>query len=134
MLLDVRTPEEYEMGHIAGTKNIPQPDVRASREHFIASGKPIILLCESGNRSSEMCGEFLDAGHQCQFMIGGYQKWISEGRPTRGPRGNKDLRARDIMDYPAKNVLLDTPEVEELMRNEGAVFVDVRYSGRLCSS
>ena len=127
-LIDVREPEEVEMGNIRGAWHRRYPDLQADRTGLVQEGKETILLCESGNRSSELVGIFATDDIPCRFMVGGYEKWVAEGRPLENeqPRTGE---IRDIPDYPNKLTLLDTPEVLELIEKEGAVFVDVRYPG-----
>lgn len=49
-LLDARTKEEFEAGHIEGFVNIPVDELRA-RLNEIQQGKPVYLICQSGLRS-----------------------------------------------------------------------------------
>ena len=51
VLVDVRTPLEFEDGHIGGAVNIPAPDLR-TRYQELDPDKPTFLVCSSGNRSS----------------------------------------------------------------------------------
>jgi len=124
-LIDVREPEEVEMGRIAGSWARRYPDLRVDRQGLIEPGVETVLLCDSGNRSSELSDAFAKDGLNCRFMVGGYEKWVAEGRPLvdEAPRSS----IRDIPDYPAKDVLLLTDEVTRLVREEHAIFVDVRY-------
>ena len=50
ILLDTRTPEEYERGHADGFVNIP---VDVLREHLkeLPKEKPVYVMCQSGLRS-----------------------------------------------------------------------------------
>jgi phage shock protein E len=50
MLLDVRTKEEYQAGHIPGSVNIPL-QVLESRLASIPKNKAVITCCASGMRS-----------------------------------------------------------------------------------
>jgi len=128
-LIDVREPEEVEMGYIAGAWHRRYPDLDKDRTGLIVEGKETVLLCESGNRSGELCGKFLADKLPCRFVIGGYEKWVAEGRPLAEAKERTGSEIRDIADYPNKHVLLDTPEVMELLEREKAIFVDVRYPG-----
>lgn len=50
-IVDVRTPEEFRGGHVAGSVNIPLQEL-ASRMAEVKSLKtPLILCCASGGRS-----------------------------------------------------------------------------------
>jgi hydroxyacylglutathione hydrolase len=51
VLVDVRSPLEFEDGHIGGAVNIPAPDLR-TRYKELDPDKPTFLVCSSGNRSS----------------------------------------------------------------------------------
>ncbi|HEX6811787.1 MAG TPA: YidC/Oxa1 family membrane protein insertase [Planctomycetota bacterium] len=125
-LIDVREPEEVEMGAIEGTWARRYPDLQVDHSGLVVEGKQTVLLCESGNRSSELCDWFFDRGITTQFVVGGYEKWVAEDRPMAGRRQDgTDIRA--LPWYPQKEILLDTPEVMDLFTTQGAVFVDVRY-------
>jgi membrane protein insertase Oxa1/YidC/SpoIIIJ/rhodanese-related sulfurtransferase/phosphohistidine swiveling domain-containing protein len=127
-IIDVREPEEVEMGHIKGSWHRRYPDLKVDRRDLIVEGKETVLICESGNRSCELMKEFLPDDIQCRFMIGGYEKWVAEGRPLDNevPRTGE---IRDIPDYPNKWTLLDTPDVMKLVKEREVLFVDVRYPG-----
>lgn len=51
VIVDVRSPWEFESGHVAGAKNIPLEEVPYTINDFKALKAPIILYCRSGNRS-----------------------------------------------------------------------------------
>lgn len=53
LIVDVRTPEEFAGGHYANAINIPVDQVESRLADFGADkGRPIIVYCRSGNRSS----------------------------------------------------------------------------------
>lgn len=51
-LVDVRTPAEFDAGHVKGSVNIPLDRVAISFEKF-KNKQNIIVFCRSGNRSSQ---------------------------------------------------------------------------------
>lgn len=51
IIVDVRSPWEFEMDHVHGAKNIPLEEVAAKVEEFKSFNNPIVLYCRSGNRS-----------------------------------------------------------------------------------
>jgi rhodanese-related sulfurtransferase len=51
-LVDVRSPQEFDGGHVKGSVNIPLDRVANSLEKF-KNKKNIIVFCRSGNRSSQ---------------------------------------------------------------------------------
>jgi phage shock protein E len=60
-LVDVRSPGEFASGHIDGAINIPVDQIRA-RMSEIPGGKPVVLYCRSGARSSSAAQTLRGAG------------------------------------------------------------------------
>ena len=50
-ILDVRTMEEYNQGHITGSICIPLDEIQERMDEINALAKPIIACCRSGRRS-----------------------------------------------------------------------------------
>lgn len=48
-VIDVRTSEEFNGGHVIGSNNIPLQKIRVSIEEIKSMNSPIILCCTSGN-------------------------------------------------------------------------------------
>ncbi len=128
-LIDIREPEEVEKGRIAGSWHIRYPDLREHPEQLIKPGARTVLMCFSGNRSSELCDEFKRQGYSCNFVIGGYEKWIAENRPLEMAEGRSPNELRDLPEFPNKNTLLTTGQVIHAITKNHALFVDVRYPG-----
>lgn len=125
--IDVREPEEREVGSLPAFSHVRYPELLKRVNELPLKKHKNVLLCHSGNRSSEICGELKKRGIDCSFVIGGYEKWVAEGRPVRLTEGT-DLRfLRPLPPYPASERLLDTPDVQRLVSESRAVFVDVRY-------
>lgn len=51
-LVDVRTPQEFDAGHVKGSTNIPLDRIPNSLNQ-LKGKKNIIVFCRSGNRSSQ---------------------------------------------------------------------------------
>lgn len=52
LYVDVRTPEEFAAGHVAGAVNIPHDQMSARwRELEAHRDRPVVLYCRSGRRS-----------------------------------------------------------------------------------
>ena len=52
IIIDVRTPHEYDNGRIPRSINIPVDRISASIERIRSMKKPVIVCCESGMRSN----------------------------------------------------------------------------------
>ena len=55
-IIDVRTPEEFEEGHVEGSINIPLNEVPQRVDEIRALATPVILCCRSGARSEQATG------------------------------------------------------------------------------
>ncbi|MGV9004817.1 rhodanese-like domain-containing protein [Flavobacterium sp.] len=53
VIIDVRTPGEYQGGHIKGSKNIPLNTISLKVNEIKKLGKPVIACCASGMRSGQ---------------------------------------------------------------------------------
>lgn len=124
-LIDVREDEEVESGRIPGARHIRYPDLLQNPD-LLKGDDNVVLLCYSGNRSSELTGALADAGLETRFMVGGYEKWMAENRALDVVSGDRET-LREIPDFENRDVLLETDEVVNLVSNDNAVFVDVRY-------
>ncbi len=71
-LLDTRTPQEYEGGHIEGFRNIPVDELR-ERLDEIEQGKPVYVICQSGLRSYIACRVLAGYGYETYNFAGGFR-------------------------------------------------------------
>ncbi len=79
LLLDVRTQEEYDAGHIDGSVLIPVTELEA-RIGEIAEYKDVKVLvyCRSGNRSVTASNILIDNGFtQVHNLLTGYNGWVA---------------------------------------------------------
>ena len=58
-VIDVREPMEYASGHIAGSLNVP---LNRLLQADLPQG-PLVLVCQSGNRSHRALGQLMAQGH-----------------------------------------------------------------------
>ena len=72
LLLDTRTKEEYEGGHLDGFVNIPVDELR-EHLHELERGKPVYVICQSGLRSYIACRILMQHGFDCRNFSGGYR-------------------------------------------------------------
>lgn len=74
VIVDVRTPHEYDQGKIPGSINIPVDRVNANTERIKHFNKPVIFCCASGMRSSQAVRTMKNNGLQ-EVYNGG--NWMS---------------------------------------------------------
>ena len=80
-LLDVRTPEEYASGHLAGARNIDwyAEDFLDQVEAAVAKDAPLAVYCRSGKRSAAAAKKLAKAGYKVSNLLGGYLAWTEAG-------------------------------------------------------
>lgn len=76
VIVDVRSEEEYRMGHIPGSRNIPLQVIKNETGALKKLNKPIITVCRSGNRSS--VAKSLLSGEGIEVYNGGAWKSLNE--------------------------------------------------------
>lgn len=89
VVLDVRAPAEFAAGHLADAINVPVDKIadRASElEKY--KGRPVIVTCQTGVRSSGACSALRKLGFDQLFnLAGGIGAWQQAGMPVR--KGSK---------------------------------------------
>ena len=79
LVFDVRTSEEFNLGHIKGSINIDFYDEKLFVDFFekINKTKPIYIYCRSGNRSKKSSEILKEIGFVKVYdLLGGYKNWI----------------------------------------------------------
>jgi rhodanese-related sulfurtransferase len=74
LVLDVRQPDEFRQGHIAGAKLIPLNEL-ARRMAEIPKGREVVCVCASGNRSRSAANTLARAGYTVFNLQGGMLSW-----------------------------------------------------------
>lgn len=62
VLIDVRTPSEYNAGHSKNSTNIPLDKIKSKVTKIKQLKKPIVLCCQSGMRSAQATSILRSAG------------------------------------------------------------------------
>ena len=76
-VIDVRTPEEFREKHAPGAINVPLGEVMYRIDEFKNLSKPILLYCQSGNRSG-MAEMLLRArGIEAVHNVGGLKEVLT---------------------------------------------------------
>ncbi len=79
LLLDVREMNEWSMFHIPGAMHVPLAEV-SSRASEIPQDRPVVIYCQSGNRSAIAADELQKAGiSDVSSMAGGIREWAGSG-------------------------------------------------------
>lgn len=71
VLIDVREVDEYKLGHIPNSKNIPLSNIRKIENEVKDKSIPLFVYCLSGSRSGEATRMLVKMGYQAVTNIGG---------------------------------------------------------------
>jgi rhodanese-related sulfurtransferase len=86
-IVDCRETYEWAAGRIEGAVHIPLNQVMAGGGDDLDPGKPVVVVCRSGNRS-ELATLMLQArGFDAHNLEGGMEEWEREGLPFTTPEG-----------------------------------------------
>ena len=81
LIIDVRTPEEFAQGHIAGAVNIP---IEVLGDAELPEG-PVMTTCGSGGRGGRAAEALVEAGREAYSIDGGTRAWQAAGFPVSSP-------------------------------------------------
>lgn len=84
VVLDVRTPSEFEEGHLSGAINVDQfqSDFVNKAMPLLPRDKTIAVYCRSGRRSASAAAKLAAEGYRCVNLEGGILAWQKAGMPV----------------------------------------------------
>ncbi len=76
VLVDVRTPGEYQAGTLPGARNINFLSPQFKAEFLkLPNDRPYFLFCRSGSRSAHACALLAKEGYEVYNLKGGINSW-----------------------------------------------------------
>ena len=78
LIVDVRTVQEYEEGHIPGAICIPNESISDEVPELPDKNQLIYIYCRSGNRSKQAAKKLVDLGYTNIVEFGGIIDWDGE--------------------------------------------------------
>lgn len=85
VLLDVREPNEWNLGRIPGAIHIPRGIMETSIEARVPREATVVIYCASGNRSALAADTLQQMGYgKVASMSGGFRDWVGTGGPVEG--------------------------------------------------
>jgi rhodanese-related sulfurtransferase len=82
-ILDVRSAQEWQTGHIPGSLNIPLNNL-ANRIAEVPRDRDVIVHCQGGYRSTIAASLLRQQGiDRVMDMVGGYKAWAQSKLPTQ---------------------------------------------------
>ncbi|MDT8407092.1 MAG: rhodanese-like domain-containing protein [Methylococcales bacterium] len=85
VIIDVREPVEYAKGFIDGARNIPVGKLDLQVDSLAEfKDKPLLLVCQTGTRSSTACKTLLKKGFADIYQLsGGMDAWQEHKYPVQ---------------------------------------------------
>lgn len=83
LLIDARSPEAYEAGHLPGAINLPHATIDEEVVAGLPEG-PLVAYCwgPACNGAVKACRRLAELGRPAQEMLGGYEYWVRGGHPV----------------------------------------------------
>lgn len=87
LLIDIREPNEHATGVAAGATLLPMSQLgRRLAEIPVDPGRPVLLICNTQNRSSRTLKALRERGYgHVRFVNGGMSEWARRGWPMVAP-------------------------------------------------
>ncbi|MBL0359106.1 MAG: thioredoxin fold domain-containing protein [Chitinophagaceae bacterium] len=98
-LLDVRTPAEYESGHIKGAllADWNNKEEFKRRIRFVDKNKPVYVYCLAGGRSAAAAKQMRAAGYEKVYELsGGINAWKGENKSLEGKSDEKQMSIEEF--------------------------------------
>ncbi|WP_447639958.1 MULTISPECIES: FAD-dependent oxidoreductase [Chitinophagaceae] len=110
MLVDVRTREEFEMGHIAGAVNVPLEEIRTHVE-ALTLASAVIVYCQVGLRGYNAARILTQSGVQKVYNLSGGYKTFAAIKKAAHSRACKDTDSMvllpDAVHHPVVSLRID---------------------------
>jgi len=84
LVLDIRKPEEFALGHVNGARQLPSDQILGAGEQFKRfKEKPVVVYCDSGSLAAAAVRQLTEQGFTKAFTLrGGFAAWRAENLPV----------------------------------------------------
>jgi len=85
VLLDVREPNETNLGRLPGAIVLPRGHLETKIEALVPRDAAVVIYCASGNRSALAADTLREMGYiNATSLAGGWNGWIGADGPVEG--------------------------------------------------
>jgi rhodanese-related sulfurtransferase len=92
LIIDLRTKESYDAGHIGDARNVPMAQLESQAESLKKwRDKNVITYCDSGTSGANGARVLMKLGFTKVFNLqGGLNAWLKDNLPlAKSPQGGK---------------------------------------------
>lgn len=75
LLLDVRTPEEFQQGHLPSAVNVPVQELERRLAEVVSPARDVVVYCRSGRRSKQAADLLKAHGFTAVHDLGPMTAW-----------------------------------------------------------
>jgi phage shock protein E len=75
IVVDVRSAQEFESGHVPGSINIPHDQLATRGAEVGAKDQPVVVYCRSGRRSALAATELASQGFTAVYDFKSIEAW-----------------------------------------------------------
>lgn len=80
VFLDVREPNEWNLGHVPGAVHVPRGQLEGKVEGVVDRGKRVVVYCAGGSRSALAADTLQQMGYdRVESLKGGFRGWAEGG-------------------------------------------------------
>ena len=90
-LVDCREQDEWDAGRIESARFIPLNQILAGAGSDLATERPVVVVCRTGNRSELATMMFQARGFEAYNLEGGMEAWQAEGLPFSATDGSPGI-------------------------------------------
>jgi rhodanese-related sulfurtransferase len=101
VVLDSRSTESWDQGHVPGAVHLPTALVREQAEQLLDRGVPVVTYCwgPGCNGATRAALALAELGYRVKEMLGGFEYWAREGFAYETGEG-REQRAADPLTAP----------------------------------
>ena len=75
-LIDIRSNEKYNNGHIYNSVNIPFLELLSRYDKYLKKDEKYYIYCQKGIQSKKACAILTVRGYNTININGGYEAWL----------------------------------------------------------
>ncbi|WP_432136874.1 MULTISPECIES: rhodanese-like domain-containing protein [unclassified Streptomyces] len=81
VVLDSRSTESWDQGHVPGAVHLPTALIPEQAEHLLDKAVPVVTYCwgPACNGATRAALALAELGYRVKEMLGGFEYWVREG-------------------------------------------------------